>query len=548
MRAELVLSQSDYHIIRNYTLQDQDHENGVVIFCGTNRVKDKIQFLAKDIELLTAADLDNHSNIRLTIKNKKQKENLIRASKAKLSIINCHGHQFAQRAVFSSLDDETDNNLSHFFKKYLPNVYFGSLLFSQNDCIGRFFDKESETLKDIDQIKIFDQPQTVEEGNISSVYDRNVRAFGSLGQARISKTRVIQIGCGGTGWHIAQQLVGMGVIDLVLIDFDLIEQTNLNRLTAAPYSSIGEAKAKVLAKILQSMNPNIRVRYLIGSALDAEALQEIKECDIVIGAVDSDLIRFELNKLAVRYLKPYLDVGTRIFQEDGKITTAGGQVNVIIPGQSPCLACHSQLQWKQIFYEDLEDYEQEFEVNQGYITGINVPAPAVVSINGILSSALVTEFLKLVTGLKKTNYYTYYDCMAENNPMKNIKMKRDPNCLVCHQDFYLAYGDEIAEDNSKDGLNTFLKEFDHEQQRRDSEFLNTTTTSNGRTSKNDSLRARTSHSSGAERISSELLEPISTTGSSADQASTSRTKSARSGYFRYWRRKSWFRRYTNHCK
>ena len=77
------------------------------------------------------------------------------------------------------------------------------------------------------------------------MFDRQVRAFGADGQLKLQRLRVAIVGLGGTGSLIAQQLVHLGVRDFILVDPDVIESTNLNRVANAFQDDIGQPKVKI---------------------------------------------------------------------------------------------------------------------------------------------------------------------------------------------------------------------------------------------------------------------------------------------------------------
>jgi molybdopterin-synthase adenylyltransferase len=292
----------------------------------------------------------------------------------------------------------------------------------------------------------------------NDLMSRNHLLLGSKGQEIVSSLKVVVIGTGGLGWHVAPQLVGVGVRFLTLIDPDILELSNLNRLPGAPYKQVGKPKVKVLANLLNRMSPELKIKPLFISIEEKKALNVVKQCDFLFGGVDSDSPRFSINKLSVRYLKPYIDGGSQILLKKNNVKHMGGQVNVVQPGVTPCLACHNMLDQKMIAFESLNDQEKADEIRGGYIKGVDEKSPSVVSLNGIIASSMVNEFIALATGLKKPNAYLYYDYMLENQPlMFPIKSSIDPDCVICHRDAYFASGDLIS-DTKPESLPSFLTE------------------------------------------------------------------------------------------
>ena len=219
--------------------------------------------------------------------------------------------------------------------------------------------------------------------------------------------------------------------------------------------SVGSPKVKVLADLLKRMNPKVNIKSLIARISENGVKKELKKCDVIIGAIDNDGARAYLNEFSAKYLKIYLDGGSGILLENGKVMHAGGQVSVVIPGSSPCLACNNTLDWKMVLYESMSKKEQDMEVKQGYIQGISEPSPSVVSINGITASTIVNEFLALTTGLKEPNYYTYYDFMNKDKLMFPVEVKKNDNCIICSNEALFGYGD-VAEENKKINRITFF--------------------------------------------------------------------------------------------
>ena len=125
---------------------------------------------------------------------------------------------------------------------------------------------------------------------------------------------------------------------------------------------------------------------------------------------------------------PYIDCGVGIDAPDGTIREAGGQTIVWVPGR-PCLLCGGEID-RTIAAEELEGPEQRgFRLRHGYVAGTTVPEPAVMSLNGVIASLAVTEFLALVAGFRPSNHYTYYDMLEQRVGPRLVQ--RAPACVAC---------------------------------------------------------------------------------------------------------------------
>src|SRR3546814_2730124 len=113
--------------------------------------------------------------------------------------------------------------------------------------------------------------------------DRQVRAFGAVGQARLALLRILVVGAGGTGSVSLQQLAHLGAMDVIVIDPDCVEATNLNRLVGATPADIGKPKVHVARRMIEAINPDARVEAIVGDIVDAEQAARIAGCDFKIG-------------------------------------------------------------------------------------------------------------------------------------------------------------------------------------------------------------------------------------------------------------------------
>ncbi len=452
----ILIKQSDKDILYKHLLQNPNQENMAIAFCGISKSKRQIKLIIKEILCLQNKDLVTHTRTGLEIKENVYRKILLKAKKSELSITIFHSHPFAEKAWFSKTDDNNDSLHGKFIKEHIPFIYYANVIVSQKEFKARLFDKRKEKFIDIDEIKIFGEFAGKIDNSNPLEFDRNYRAFTKHGQEIISSLKVALVGCGGLGWQIALQLTSLGVGNLLLIDPDKIEKTNLNRLPALPYSKIGKPKARILSSILKKMNPKTKINYRIKNVLDKKITHELKDYDIIIGAVDSENIRLFLNNFSVKYLKYYIDAGSEIILKNGKIKHAGGQINTIIPGSTPCLCCNLLLDYKMISYENLDANEKQAEVAGGYIRGVNEPSASIVSINGVVASSLVNEFIALTTKFTQPHSYLFFDFLNKEKLMFPVNQEKNNDCLVCSQKALFGYGD-IEKQNQNKSLPSFLK-------------------------------------------------------------------------------------------
>ena len=168
------------------------------------------------------------------------------------------------------------------------------------------------------------------ESGLSECYDRQVRAFGHEGQTSIQKTRVGIVGVGGTGSPTAEQLVRLGVNDLVLIDPDEFASSNLSRVYGSFAPSwrdrlrlLGRAQLKVdvVARHLRRINPRIRIRTIAQNVVRDEAAMALRDRDVIFLCTDDHWGRAIVNQIAYQYLIPTINIGTSIGSRPVRISS-----------------------------------------------------------------------------------------------------------------------------------------------------------------------------------------------------------------------------------
>lgn len=207
--------------------------------------------------------------------------------------------------------------------------------------------------------------------------------LGARSDAILAATTIGFVGLGGGGSHYAQQAGHIGIGGYVLVDPDHIDLGNTNRLIGGTLADVArkEAKVTIAARIIRGLNPSSRIIQIGKSWHDAT--DELKMCDIIMGAVDSFAEREQLERFARRYLIPYIDVGMDV-HEVGKVEfLIAGQVILSTPG-NPCLRCCG-------FITD-ERLKQEAE-----LYGAAGGRPQVVWPNGALASTAIGLAMQIIT-------------------------------------------------------------------------------------------------------------------------------------------------------
>jgi molybdopterin/thiamine biosynthesis adenylyltransferase len=266
---------------------------------------------------------------------------------------------------------------------------------------------------------------------IVSRFSRNEALFGAQGQALIEKAHVGICGLGGLGSHVAQQLAYLGVRHFLLIDFDIVTTSSLNRLIGAIEADIEARtpKIEVGERTIKSVRSDAEVSKFSGRVADEGVTDFLSKADVVFGCLDSDVHRLELLGAMASGGMPYFDLATDIIGEGGERVYGG---RVILNQGEGCLVCLPEvLNQRAIAGERLNPSQREAHRR---IYGIEADAlagtgPSVVSLNGVVASLAVTECMALLTGLRTP--FTQLTYRGQQGVVAKSRDLGEPDCLYC---------------------------------------------------------------------------------------------------------------------
>ncbi|HUI39559.1 MAG TPA: HesA/MoeB/ThiF family protein [Methanothrix sp.] len=229
-------------------------------------------------------------------------------------------------------------------------------------------------------------------------YDRQIRLFGAGGQECLKDARAFIAGAGGLGSPIAVYLAAAGIGEIVIVDKDTVELSNLNRQILHWEKDIGEKKATSAQEKLLAMNSDIRVEAICDTLDEQNILDLAKGSDLIIDAMDNYPTRYLLNRISLKMRVPFLH---------GAVNGFYGQATTILPGRSACLRC--------IFARPPPPS----------------PVPVVGVTPGIIGLIQATEAIKFLTGTGellagKLLIWDGLRCSTDT-----IDVQRDPQCTDC---------------------------------------------------------------------------------------------------------------------
>lgn len=358
------------------------------------------------------------------------------AARENLSIVFVHSHPGSVPPQFSQTDDQGEIRLAKFLSVRAPDTKHVAIVVSAGGwrarCLGS---REAVRIVSVgSQVQVlFDQDHTKEPTSLK--FDRQIRALGAAGQKHLESLTVAIVGTGGTGSIAAQQLAYLGVRKFILIDPDRINLTNLNRVVGASAGDIDRLKTDVAGEMITRIVSDSLVDHIAGDVTRTQFARELRRADFIFSCTDSHGSRAVIQQIAYQYLIPCIDVGSVISASGGHITGIHGRVQALAPGL-PCFACCELLDSEEVRRDMMNAEERQRDV---YIQGGHEPAPAVISINGTVTSIAMTMFLAMMVGVPSEGRHVLYN--ARTPSIRVVSFSRNPNCYICSPRGVLARGD-----------------------------------------------------------------------------------------------------------
>jgi molybdopterin-synthase adenylyltransferase len=263
-------------------------------------------------------------------------------------------------------------------------------------------------------------------------FDRQVRFFGLEGQNAVRRLTVTLVGVGGTGSHVAQQLGYLGVRQFGLIDPDGVSASNLNRLVGGTRADAeaNRPKVEVAERLIRTIEPDAEVSRLVGTLKSEQALALIGRSDFVFGCVDNDASRLVLNHICQAFTTPYIDLASDIHLDAGGRVAFGGRTVLTHNGQG-CLVCLGMLDLSAVRLGLMTERQRNEHRDMYGVPPdeLGTAGPSVISLNGVISSLAVTEFLMYVTGIRPPRRVLEY--VGTRGIVVDVTDPPEPDCYYC---------------------------------------------------------------------------------------------------------------------
>ncbi len=417
-------------------------EGAAFVLCGESRSGGVQKLISHSVVPIDPADYLRREPLSLSLSSRALSRVTKLAKYENLSILFAHSHP-GGFCEFSTQDDQEEEKLMPFLIARVPNRLHGTLVLTESEIAARLYAPHRVEVPVILSVGHF--LRAVRTPHISSdtlqLFDRQVRAFGADVQRLLRVIRVGVVGIGGTGSPLTEQLYRLGVWQLLLVDPDTLEATNLNRVYGASQSEIGEYKVDIAARRLRSVELEPEIDAVPDSIAFEKCAQLLSACDVVFGCTDKQLPRAVLTQLALRYCIPVIDMGVLVDSKDGKLRDVMGRITTLLPGEA-CLFCRGRISPEGLRVEALSEEDRERQIAAGYAPELGEPAPAVIAFTSAVASLAVSEFLHRLTGFMGSERLSTEVLISfDQSRMRTNRVSPRESCM-CGSDALFGRGDE----------------------------------------------------------------------------------------------------------
>jgi molybdopterin/thiamine biosynthesis adenylyltransferase/rhodanese-related sulfurtransferase len=227
---------------------------------------------------------------------------------------------------------------------------------------------------------------------------------GMEGQLKLKQARVLLVGTGGLGAPLGLYLAAAGVGRLGIVDFDVVDFTNLQRQVTFGTSDVGRAKIAAARSRLADLNPSIEIQPFETKLTSENALELFKDFDIIVDGTDNFPTRYLVNDACILLGKP--NVYGSIFRFEGQVTVFGA------PG-GPCYRC---------LYPEPPPPGLVPSCAEGGVLGV---------LPGIVGSIQAMETIKLILGRGDSLVGRLLLFDALGMKFRELKLRKNPDCPMC---------------------------------------------------------------------------------------------------------------------
>ena len=442
---DILVTAEDHRRIMEHLFPGDQDEYGAILRAGVVRTGSSLRLLVQHVEAARfgtdyVAGRYGYRALTPTFIHRE----ILQCRDASLAYLAVHNHGSDRHVEFSTVDLESHERGYPALLDIGRGVPVGALVYGRRSVAADIWLPDgthralgSYRIVGHDITRLYSKPCPERESGTE--HDRQVRMFGAAGQDVLRASKVAVIGLGGAGSLVAEYLARLGVGNLLLIDPDVIETSNLARVVGATRTDVetGQLKTQIAVRHAREMATDAELQPIAADVARESVAQLLRDCDFIFLAADSMRARLVVNALVHQYLVPAIQIGAKIRRGPrGEIEDAMSAVRHVRPGTG-CLWCNGLIDPTQLAIEAKSDRERK---EQAY--GVQEPNPSVITLNAVAAAHAVNDFLFDFLGLRNGGVEAAYQHFHfHRGKTQHVMPRRDPECRECvHR---LAMGDAL---------------------------------------------------------------------------------------------------------
>ena len=413
MNFTLVLKESDYRKLKKHLFPLNDkREFSAIMLCHHGKGKISYRLMVKEIILVPKESYAEQSSHYLSWAFSKHitPEKIEAIDKEGLSVFTIHSHPKGYDQ-FSKIDDKNDKEMFYSINNWFDDDRSNgsAIMLPDGKIIARVI-KSKEKFIPIQKVSVIGENITIWHSvNIKEkIPDYGLKIRQTFGKGTFNILRQMKVGvvgCSGTGSIIVELLMRNCIGSLVLVDPDIVEEKNLNRIL-----NVGKTDSKnkihkvtALKTAILKTGMNTKVDTYPKDTKHKDVIEALTDCDVIFGCVDSVTGRYHLECLASAYFIPYFDIGVYLSSDShGKIKQADVATHYIHP-ESNSLMDRGVYTTEQLTAEGWKKSDKSYYKKNkmaGYLQAVGEDQPAVISINMQGACLAFNDFLARIHGFR----------------------------------------------------------------------------------------------------------------------------------------------------
>lgn len=444
------ISEDDYKKIHAHLFPGDHDEHGLVLLAGMSLDNDQVTLHVREIHLAKeGVDYVNGKIGHRALAPSFIHRMITRARDEKLVYLAVHNHSSDLEVGFSKVDFQSHERGYPALLQIAKGMPVGALVFGFRSLEADIWLPNHERLNlKVAQVignsitELRSRPEKKSSFLNIENYDRQIKLFGSNGQFRLAKTKVVIVGLGGIGSLVAEYLSKLGIGHFVIIDDDKVETSNLSRIVGANENDViqNKYKTEIAYRVIKDANPSAIIEIINDDFSKESVALRCTSSDYIFLAADSMRARLVFNAIIHQYLIPGVQLGSKIRSDStGNLLDAISANRPVRPGHG-CLWCNQLIDTTILAKEAKSDAERKA---QAY--GVEESNPSVITLNAISAAHAVNDFLfdflALRTNNQGLNYEHFYHL---KNSRSLVEPRKDDSCSECSTEgLRFAKGDSV---------------------------------------------------------------------------------------------------------